>query len=292
MPHDLGHDGEGGTQEIPAHATTADVADSQCTVYTTAPDSIKVTTAPATAPDSIKANKAEEVLETHEEEDKEADPAPEEEKGFFGRLAAATYERDLEDEALGENEAAHDIWDHAEIFDYKSEQLFVYVQVFTACLNSFAHGANDVANAIAPLSSILMIYQTGEVDSKTPVEKWILVYGGLGIVVGLALYGYKVMKSIGFKVTFLTPSRGASAELAASLFVVTASFLGIPVSTTQCISGAVVGVGLVGGRKNVQWWFFLRVCSGWVIIFFVAIIVSAGIFSMFAFTPSLVDGEL
>jgi solute carrier family 20 (sodium-dependent phosphate transporter) len=231
-------------------------------------------------------NKAEEVIETPEEE---AIPAPEadEPKGFFQNFAAATYDRDLEEEALEENKDAAEIWENAEVFDYKSEQLFVYVQVFTACLNSFAHGANDVANSIAPLSAILMIYQTGEVESEAPVEKWILVYGGLGIVVGLALYGYKVMKSIGFKVTFLTPSRGASAELAASLFVVTASFLGIPVSTTQCISGAVVGVGLVGGRKNVQWWFFLRIASGWVVIFFVSIFISAGIFSMFAFTPSL-----
>ena len=242
--------------------------------------------------------KADEVIETPEvvePPEEEENPTPEEEeeepKGFFKKkmrdIAAATYEQDLEEQALEENKDAADIWAHAEVFDWKSEQLFVYVQVFTACLNSFAHGANDVANAIAPLSSILMIYQTGEVDSKAPVEKWILVYGGLGIVIGLALYGYKVMKSIGYKVTVLTPSRGSSAELAASLFVVTASFLGIPVSTTQSISGAIVGVGLVGGRHNVQWWYFLRIVCGWVVIFFVSIILSAGIFSMFAFTPSL-----
>jgi sodium-dependent phosphate transporter len=198
-----------------------------------------------------------------------------------------TYGQDLHSQSMHENPEAASIWDAGEVFDPHAEQLFTYVQVFTACLNSFAHGANDVSNAIAPISAIIAIYQTGELSSKAPVQKWILAYGGVGIVLGLLLYGYKVMKSLGFKVTILSPSRGACAELAASLFVVTASFLGIPVSSTQCIVGAVAGVGVAGGRKNVQWLFLLRVCVGWVGVFFAAVIVSAGIFSFVAFSPSL-----
>jgi phosphate/sulfate permease len=202
-------------------------------------------------------------------------------------FADNTYNQDLKAQSLHENAGAAEIWDRAEWFEPKAEELFTYIQVFTACLNSFAHGANDVANAIAPVSAVLVIYQTGQVPSKAPVEKWILAYGGVGLVVGLLMYGYRVMKSIGYKLTMLSPSRGACAELSASLFVVTASFLGIPVSSTQCIVGAVAGVGLTSGAKNLQWWFLLRVCCGWVSIFFCSTIFSAGVFSFGAYAPTL-----
>ncbi len=149
--------------------------------------------------------------------------------------------------------------------------------------------ANDVANAIGPISAILSIYESGKVSDEAGVQKWILAYGGVGIVLGLLLYGYKVMKSVGFKLTMMSPSRGATAELAASLTVVTASFMGIPVSSTQCIVGAVSGVGLTQGLKNVQWLFLARVCVGWVIIFFASAVLSAGIFSFGAYAPSLVE---
>jgi sodium-dependent phosphate transporter len=147
--------------------------------------------------------------------------------------------------------------------------------------------ANDVANAIAPVSAIITIYQTSEVDSKAGVEKWILAYGGIGIVLGLLLYGYKVMKSVGYKLTMMSPSRGACAELAASLTVVTASYFELPVSSTQVIVGAMSGVGLTQGWRNVQWMFLLRVCVGWVVIFFVSAVLSAGVFSFLAYSPSL-----
>jgi solute carrier family 20 (sodium-dependent phosphate transporter) len=214
-------------------------------------------------------------------------PKPEASKSMFKKFADSTYNQDLHAQSMHENKRASDIWDAAEQFDPYAEHLFGYVQVFTACLNSFAHGANDVANAIAPMSAIIFIYQTGTLATKSPVQKWILAYGGVAIVLGLLTFGYRVMKSLGFKMTALSPSRGGSAELGASLFVVTASFLGIPVSSTQAICGAVTGVGMVGGLKNVQWLFFLRICAGWVGIFFCAILVNAGIFAMFAFSPSL-----
>lgn len=124
--------------------------------------------------------------------------------------------------------------------------------------------------------------------SKSPVQKWVLAYGGIAIVLGLLLYGYRVMKSIGYKLCALSPSRGATAELSASLFVVTASFLGIPVSSTQCIVGAVSGVGLVAGWRNVQWLFLLKVAVGWAGVFLLASILSGCIFAMCAYSPSLV----
>jgi sodium-dependent phosphate transporter len=221
-----------------------------------------------------------------EEEEEEG-----EKKTYLGRMAEkfakSTYDQDLHQQSMHESSRACEIWDAAEKFDENAEQLFTYVQVFTACLNAFAHGANDVSNAIAPVSAIILIYQTGDIASKAPVQKWVLAYGGIAIVLGLLIYGYKVMKSIGYKLCALSPSRGASAELAASLFVVTASFLGIPVSSTQCIVGAVSGVGLVSGWKNVQWLFLLRVAVGWAMVFLGAAILSAGIFAMFAYSPSL-----
>jgi solute carrier family 20 (sodium-dependent phosphate transporter) len=216
---------------------------------------------------------------------------PEETRGFVSRhfknLADNTFNQDLEFQSLSEHDRTRELWDSVERYDPKAEQLFTYVQVFTACMDSFAHGANDVANAMAPVSAILLLYQSGEISSKTPVPKWILAYGGLGIVVGLLLYGYKVIKSIGYHMTPISPSRGSMCELSSALFVVTASFLGIPVSTTQSQVGAVAGVGLVGGWRNVQWMFFFKVCISWAIVFFTAILLSAGIFSAFAFTPSL-----
>lgn len=208
--------------------------------------------------------------------------------GAWDRLAAATFSQDLHGQALTESKRAAEIWEEGEKFDDKAEDLFTYVQVFTACLNSFAHGANDVSNTIAPLSAIIQIYREGSVSGKSEVQEWVLAFGGAAIVIGLLLYGYKVIKSIGYKLTLLSPSRGASAELAASLIVVTASFNELPVSSTQCIVGAVSGVGLVGGLKNVQWLFLLRVCVGWVVMFFVAALLSAGVFSFGAFAPSLV----
>ena len=163
-------------------------------------------------------------------------------RSIIQKFSDATYGQDLKAQSFHESEKAELLWQDVEQFDKHAEELFSYIQVFTACLNSFAHGANDVANAIAPLSAIVFIYQTGTLKSKSPVQKWVLAYGGVGIVIGLLLYGYKVMKSLGYKLTPLSPSRGACAELAASLFVVTASFLSIPVSSTMdCVEDTEIG---------------------------------------------------
>ncbi len=164
----------------------------------------------------------------------------------------------------------------------------VELQHTTACLAAFAHGANDIANSIAPMAAIIDIYQTGQLNSEAPVQKWILVYGGIALVLGLLLYGYKVMKTVGYRLTVISPVRGSFVGLASSLVVATASYIGIPVSTTQCIVGGVAGVGLVEGRKNVQWYQLAKVCGSWVVIFFVSAILSAGLFAVFAYSPSLI----
>ena len=128
------------------------------------------------------------------------------------------------------------------------ESVFAILMVFTACSMAFAHGSNDVANAIGPLAAINSIVQSGgvfEVESVLPM--WILLLGGVGIVSGLAIWGYRVIATIGRNITELTPSRGFAAELAAAATVVIASGTGMPVSTTHTLVGAVLGVGVARG---------------------------------------------
>ena len=214
-------------------------------------------------------------------------PKNKKKKSFLVRFEEATYKQNLEEQAMDESKTTQAIWANSNQYDSDVEQLFTYVQVFTAALSSFAHGANDIANAIAPVAAIIDIYQSGTLNPEAPVQKWILAYGGVALSLGLLLYGYKVMKMIGYKLTVMSPTRGSSASLASSLVVATASYIGIPVSTTQCIVGAVVGIGLVEGQHNVQWASMLKCVAGWVIVFFVAAIISAMLFALCAYSPSL-----
>ena len=179
-----------------------------------------------------------------------------------------------------------EMWEAGEDFDPKMETMFSYLQVLTACLLSFAHGANDVANAIAPLSAVLAIYESGQVEGKAPVQKWVLALGGAGIVMGLALYGYKLIISLGYRMTKVSPSRGFAIELSAAMVVVVASFLGIPISTTQCKVGGTTAVGMFGGKKGVDPVFLLKIVAGWVLTFFGVCIINAGIFAFAFYAPS------
>jgi len=127
------------------------------------------------------------------------------------------------------------------------ERVFVVLQIMTACAVAFAHGSNDVANSIGPLAAVHSIVTTGAAATTASVEPWMLALGGLGIIIGLATWGYRVMETIGKKITELTPSRGFAAELAAATTIVLASRMGIPVSTTHILVGSVLGVGLARG---------------------------------------------
>ena len=128
------------------------------------------------------------------------------------------------------------------------EQVFAVLMIFTACSMAFAHGSNDVANAVGPLAAVVNIVSSGgDIAAKSVMPSWILLLGGGGIVVGLATYGFKVMGTIGRKITELTPSRGFAAELGAATTVVFASGTGLPISTTHTLVGAVLGVGLARG---------------------------------------------
>jgi inorganic phosphate transporter, PiT family len=159
------------------------------------------------------------------------------------------------------------------------EQVFGVLMIFTACAMAFAHGSNDVANAVGPLAAIASTVQSGgEIVAKSAVPWWILMVGALGIVLGLATYGWRVILTVGSKITELTPSRGFAAELGASATVVIASGTGLPISTTHTLVGAVLGVGFargigalnlrVIGTIFVSWLVTLPAGAGLAILFF------------------------
>ncbi|KCV72451.1 hypothetical protein H696_00043 [Fonticula alba] len=200
----------------------------------------------------------------------------------------STLNRDVHAEAKSEEVAR--LHASAEIFDEKTEQLFSYLQVATACFASFAHGANDVSNSVAPFTMIYYIYMYADIpagDYAPPV--WILVMGGIGIVAGLALYGYKLIIAIGTNLIKMTPSRGFAIELATAATVVMASMIGIPISSTHCQVGATVAVGACEGKSGFNLKLFTKTFSAWIITIFFAGAVSAGIFSLAYFSPAHPD---
>jgi PiT family inorganic phosphate transporter len=159
------------------------------------------------------------------------------------------------------------------------EKIFTPMMIFSACSMAFAHGSNDVANGIGPLAAVVSVIGSGgEIAQTASVPLWILVLGGGGIVFGLATLGYRVMKTIGTKITHLTPTRGFSAELAAAATVVLASRTGLPVSTTHILVGAVIGVGLARGVGAID----LRVI-GKIVISWVVTLPAGGILAAFFF---------
>ena len=174
---------------------------------------------------------------------------------------------------------------NADVFDEKSEKACTSLQVITACFSSFAHGANDVANAIAPLATIYAIYSSGEFEKKSDVPIWVLFIGAVGIVIGLATWGYKIIDRIGRELTKVTPSRGFIIELAAATTVVFASRTAIPVSTTHCQVGSVVGCGIGDGRNNVDWKIMKSILFSWLITLPVTGLISAGLFSFCHYSP-------
>ena len=162
------------------------------------------------------------------------------------------------------------------------EKVFAPMIIFTACAMAFAHGSNDVANGVGPLAAVYSLVQTGgEVTQKLPMPLWILALGGFGIVFGLATYGYRVMQTIGKRITALTPTSGFCATVAAALVVVLASRTAMPVSTTHIAVGAVMGVGLARGIAAIDLRVIGSIIGSWLVTLPAGGILAALFFFMF-----------
>lgn len=150
------------------------------------------------------------------------------------------------------------------------ERVFRYLQTITACFVAFAHGSNDVANAIGPLAGIVSLFDglnwqgSNALGAAVPVPTWVLLIGGTGILVGLATYGYKVIETIGTKITDITPSRGFAAEFGAATTILVGSKIGLPLSTTHTIVGAVIGVGFARGMNALNLKVIWQIAKAWV----------------------------
>jgi len=160
------------------------------------------------------------------------------------------------------------------------ERIFALLQIATACFVAFAHGANDVANAVGPVSMVVMLYNSGfsSVVGAVAVPKWVLVLGGAGIVVGLATLGYRVIQTVGKEITEITPTRGFSAEFGAATTVLLASSLGLPISTTHTLVGGVIGIGFAQGIGALNLSMIRSIVGSWVATVPVAAAVAALLF--------------
>eukprot|EP01083_Nonionella_stella_P305812 1068392_1 len=187
-----------------------------------------------------------------------------------------------------------DIHDNSEKFDPQTERSFAWLQVCTASLGAFAHGSNDVANAVAPFAAIVGLYETGMTSSEVAVPVWILGIGAIGIVIGLATYGYKVMQTLGVRMVYVSSTRGYCIELSSATIIICASAAGFPASTTHAQVGATVGVGLMEkARKGstltwgnvINWKLLAQVFAGWILTLVFTGLTSGCLYCLLAYSP-------
>lgn len=216
-------------------------------------------------------------------------PAP----GLLGSIQrsrvwrALTYGMNYDIHAVVQtDERVAEIHANAEMFDRKAELSFKYLQVCTACANAFAHGSNEVANAVGPLAAIYQVWQTGQITSKAPIPTWLLAIGGLGICAGLATFGYTVMRAMGVKMTRLTNSRGFCVELCVAAVVIVASYCNLPMSSTLATVGAIAGVGVWEGRSGFNALLFAKMVAGWVLTMIAAVSLTCLFMAQGLYAPS------
>ena len=183
-------------------------------------------------------------------------------------------------------------WNRLEVYQRKKlttsilQKIMGKFQVMSACFVAFAHGSNDVGNAIAPLAAIVFVMNTNAVPiNELDIPTWILVLGGLGIVAGLAVQGKQVIATVGENIITLVPSTGFCAEIATATTILIASKIGLPVSTSHALVGSVIGIGLMSANQKVRWSTIKSVILAWVVTLPVAAILGATIFSLLLLLP-------
>jgi sodium-dependent phosphate transporter len=212
--------------------------------------------------------------------------APEGHQSVLGKAkTAALYGTSYNIHAIIDTDAAvHKIHAGAEVFEERVEFAFGYLQVFSAICVIFAHGAGEVGYMVGPLTTIWDVYQKGFLAKKVDPPFWVVIIGASGLVVGLATYGYNVTRTMGVQLAKITPARGFCAELATAGTIMFAAQYGLPTSSSQCITGAIVGVALLEGAKGVNWKIFVTQFISWVLTLvavggFVALIFAQGIYA-------------
>ncbi|XGW03465.1 hypothetical protein V3C99_015001 [Haemonchus contortus] len=173
--------------------------------------------------------------------------------------------------------------DKDRIEDDQTIKLFSTIQVFTACFAGFAHGANDVSNAIAPLTALVSIYKDKNAMQEGEVPIYILLYGVFGICVGLWTLGHRVIRTVGTNMSEINPATGFTIEFGAAMTALISSKLGLPISTTHCLVGSVVAVGVLKTREGIQWRIFRNIVISWVVTVPVSGLLSAGIMLLLKF---------
>ncbi|PFH32374.1 putative phosphate transporter family protein [Besnoitia besnoiti] len=243
---------------------------------------------------------------------------------LYAKWRSMPWFKDIHAECSDEDELVARLQTGAENFDTETELFFSACQVVSAFMGCIAHSANDTANAIGPFAAILTVYQTGGADSEIGSPWYILLFGGLSMSLGLALLGYRVIKTVGVKLVKITPARGFSMELGAAWTVLIFSAVGVPLSTTHCAVGSTVGVGLMEPKPNtrpdagegvdedeaagfnsercmkcpptcpavntasVNWKLFGGVFVSWIVTIAFSALVTAALFSFAAFSPRMV----
>ena len=194
--------------------------------------------------------------------------------------------------AVVDDPLIHAIHEHAEVFPEKAERVFSYLQVLSAICVIFAHGAGEVGYMAGPLGAIWQIYTSGNLQKKVTSPIWIILLSALGLVFGLATFGYQVTAAMGVKMAKLTPSRGFAAELATATVILVCSQNGLPTSSSQCIIGGIVGVALCEGRagKGLNFWFFAKQVASWAVSFVLVALCTAALFSQAVYAPSVNTG--
>lgn len=197
---------------------------------------------------------------------------------------------DIEEE-IQDDELVARIHKNAEIFNPQAEFVFSYLQVFSAICVIFSHGAGEVGYMSGPLSAIWEFYKHGQVVKKMVPPIWVILIGAFGLVTGLTLYGQKLTKAMAVKLSKLSPSRGFAAELATSLVIMVASQFGLPTSSSQCIVGGIIGVGLLEGVNGVNWRYFTSLFTSWIINLFLSMGLVALFFAQGVYSPSIYQGR-
>lgn len=195
------------------------------------------------------------------------------------------------DEVIKDDDLVARIHSNAETFNVQAEFVFSYLQVFSAICVIFSHGAGEVGYMSGPLSAIWEFYKNGRVVKKMVPPLWVILIGAFGLITGLSLYGQKLTKAMAVKLSKLSPSRGFAAELATSLVIMVASQFALPTSSSQCIVGGIIGVGLLEGVNGVNWRYFTSLFTSWVVNLFLSMGLVALFFAQGVYSPSIYQGN-